>query len=146
MGLTIVWTPSGGDPVTLCDLSDGWWAAFEHWAVEGLEQEDRLAFSESVFRQMRGNVSGQVVFKVGHSHDTPDAAAAWFQSIAALLASSAQSGSGKLVITIGATVWSYTGATFKRVEPTKFNGREWWLRYTFGVGAMDAPVTDPTGE
>ncbi len=114
----------------------------EQWPQEGVEQVDRLAFGATVFRSMRGNVSGECKFRVGHSHATPDAAAAWFQSVAALQAASAGLGTGQLVITIGGTIWSYSAATFRRVEPVTFNGCEWWLRYDFGVTQMDAPSTD----
>ena len=139
---TIVWTPAGGDPVTLCDLAAGWWPVFEQWPVQGEEQVDRLAFGASVFRYMRGNVSGDAVFTVGHSHDSVDAGAAWFQSVCRVLASSAAVGIGTLVVTIGATTWSYSRATFRRVDPVRMNGCEWVLRYTFGVTQLDAPVTD----
>ena len=139
---TIVWTPSGLGSVTLCDLSQGWWPEFEQWPQEAVEQMDRLAFGGSVFRQMRGNVSGDCVFKVGKSHANRDVAAAWFQAMAACHANSVLVGIGQLVVTIGATVWSYSAATFKRIEPMKMNGSEWWLRYSFGVTQMDAPSTD----
>ena len=104
---------------------------------------DRLAFGPSVFRYMRGNVSGDAVFTVGHSHESLDDGAAWFQQMSRLQASSAQAGDGKLVVTIGATVWSYSGATFKRVDPVKMNGCEWVLRYSFGVTQMDEVEVEP---
>jgi hypothetical protein len=151
---TIVWTPSGGGAITLCDLSQGWWPVFEQWPAQGEEQMDRLAFGPSVFRYMRGNVSGDAVFTVSHSHPSFDDGAAWFQYVARLQASSALAGDGKLVVTIGSTIWSYSGATFRRVDPVKMNGCEWTLRYNFGVTQLDAldsdngapspgPATDP---
>ncbi len=140
---TIVWTPSGLAAVTLCDLSAGWFPTFEQWPKDAVEQEDRLAFGASVFRCMRGNVSGQMVFKVDHSFDSPDDAAAWWQTVEDLHAASAVAGNGNLTVTIGGTAWSYSGATFKRPEPVLMNAQQWTLRYTFGVVTRDPPVTDP---
>jgi len=135
---TIVWTPTGGDAVMLCDLAAGWWPAFDQWTVQAMEQLDHLAFGGSVFRVMRGNVSGEVGFTVAHSHASFDDGAAWFQAQTRLLAASALVGGGRLVVTIGGTVWGYTGATWHQVAPVRMNGCEWVLRYGFGVTQMDS--------
>jgi hypothetical protein len=129
---TIVWTPTGGSAKTLCDLSQQWWPVLEQLPSEAEEQVDRLAFGPEVSRIMRGNRSGDIVFTVGHSHASAAAAAAWYAGIDALVG-----GMGRLVITIGTTVWSFSGATFPHLEPTRINGVEWVLRYRFGRTVMD---------
>jgi hypothetical protein len=137
---TIVWTPTGGAAVTLCDLSLGYRPVLEQLPSEALEQVDRLAFGTVVSRIMRANRSGDVVFTVGFSHASAAAAAAWYATIDALVG-----GMGQLVITINTTVWSFSNATFRAMAPTRINGVEWVLRYTFGRTVMDVPLdTDPS--
>ena len=137
---TIVWTPAGGAAATLCDLSASWWPVLEQLPSEALEQVDRLAFGPVVSRIMRANRSGDVVFSVGHSHTSQADGAAWYAAVDALVG-----GTGQLVVTIGATVWSFSGATFRSMAPTRINGVEWVLRYTFGRTVMDVPLdTDPS--
>lgn len=125
---TIVWTPAGGEAVTLCDLADKWWPVLEQLPAEGAEQVDRLAFGGTVARYMRGNVSGEVVFSVSHSHDTQADAATWYSGVRGHLCEM-----GTLEITINTVVLTFQAATFKRLEPTLLEGTRWTLRYSFGV-------------
>jgi hypothetical protein len=129
---TIVFTPTGEDAVTLCDLADKWWPVLEQLPAEGVEQVDRLAFGGVVARVMRGNVSGEVVFSVSHSHASLDEAAGWYATMRGQVALS-----GKLEITINTVVLTFLGATFRRLEPTLMEGCRWTLRYSFGVTELD---------
>ncbi len=123
-----VWQPYGAVPQTLGDDSNHWFITLDQLGGQGHEQVELLLQSASPYRQMLGNVSGDTVFGVLHSHATRDAAARYFAS-----QYNAIGARGLLVLRFDSATLTMAGANLRGLIAAVRNGCEWTLRYTFGI-------------
>lgn len=126
-----VWTPTGGGAITLADDANMVRMKIEQLGAMGVEQIEQLAFSPDVFRTMRGNIAGDLVFTAQQSFASRDAAGTYYKARYAEIGET-----GSMVITIDVVTMTMANATWKGCAVALFNGLEWVLRYTFGITTL----------
>ena len=125
---TAVWTPAGGSPTTLGDVSAKYTIQIEQLGGQCQEQLVNLFASANPARIPRGNVAGDCVFSSVQSYATRAAAAADFKAKFGLLGAT-----GSLVLTMDATTLTMANATYRAVHTVKVEGLRWTMRHTFGI-------------
>lgn len=129
--MNITFTPTGGSAATLGDDPTKWFIQLEQGGAVAIEQVVPLLQSPSPSRQLLGNVSGDEVFTVKHSHASRDAAATYYKGQRATIGTQ-----GSLVMTFTSTTFTFALANLRGVMAIERDGLLWTLRYTFGVTTM----------
>ncbi len=129
--MNLIWTPTGGSPVTLGDDSVKQTITVEQLDAPALVQ--KLLFFRGVNAQLvtRGGDEGVFIAVVQPSLADSDAASAYLKSE---YARSGQAGSlawGRV-----GTTFTFTGAVLRRVTVAALNGARLRVRYTFGFSSM----------
>ena len=138
--MTAVFTPAGGDAVTLVDDANRLFGQLHDLSLEAVEQVDGLAYSNTASRLMRGNVRGPCVLSAWKSFTTADQAAAYLATALSLM-----NQTGTLALQFGATALSFPGATLPMVSREELDGARVRVRYSFGITAIAPQATDPSG-
>ena len=123
---------TGGSPVTLVDDANRLFGQILDLSDQAQEQVTPLFRASHPARFMRGNVAGQCVFSAWKSLTTVALAAAYVKAELARV-----NQTGALVLTLGATTLTMTGATLRNVAREEWDGVFVRVRYTFGIGGVD---------
>ena len=136
---TIVFTPTGGDAVTLLDVEEKHLGTIQSWGGMAAEDVEHMFEQMSPQRLMLGNVAGDFVMVSELEQADQGAMLAYFISQRALM-----NQVGVLAVTMRGVVASMQNAACKSVEPTSLQTAvRWPLKYVFGISLIDPPATDP---
>jgi hypothetical protein len=136
---TIVFTPAGGEAVTLADVAAKHTAVIHTWGGMAVEDVEQMFEQAAALRLLLGNVAGDFVFTSQKAAASRGAMLAYFMAQRGLI-----NRAGQLVVTIDGVVAAMSNATCRGVEPAGFDGVRWPLKYTFGITLIDpAPDFDP---
>jgi len=127
-----IWTPAGGDEVTLGDDAARAALELEALGAQAVEQVTELFRGASQARFPRGNARGPVVFTAGMAHADLDAAAAYYREMARRV-----NERGQLRLEFGWEALVWEGALLMAVESVDRLGVYWRLRYRFSVGVVE---------
>ena len=134
---TIVWTPAGGDAVTLGDVAAKHTVTIHSWGGMAAEDVAQMFEQAAPQRLLLGNVAGEFVFTSELEQASRGAMLAYF-----ILHRSFMNRMGELVVTIDEVEAVMRNVTCRGVEPAGFGGVRWPLKYTFGITLIDPPATD----
>jgi hypothetical protein len=112
--------------VTIGDDSTKYFCFVDQWGAQSLVQNDPLAFGANPFVDGRGNISGVFAARVAHSHDTRQAAEAYFAAELARLNTQSD-----LVITVDGKKITHANALLHSVIANTLDGTFWVISYTF---------------
>ena len=135
---TIVFTPAGGEAVTLLDVAEKHTGRIERWGGAAAEAVEQMFQQMSPQRLMLGNVAGDFVMVSEREQTDAGAMLTYFMAQRALM-----NQIGTLVVTIRDVVATMQNATCKSVEPVSLETAvRWPLRFTFGVSVIDPVATE----
>jgi hypothetical protein len=137
--LTIVFTPNGGDAVTLLDAEAKHTGRIQSWSGAALEDVETMFEQMSPLRLMLGNVAGDFVMVSELEQESHGAMLAYFMEQRGLI-----NQVGVLTVTVQDVVATMQNAACKSVEPVSLETAvRWPLKYVFGISLIDPPETDP---
>jgi len=134
---TIVFTPAGGDALTLADVAAKHTATIHNWGGMAAEDVEHMFEQDAPLRLLLGNVAGDFIFTAEREQASRGAMLSYFMAHRSQI-----NQIGTLTVTIDEVAAVMRNATFRGVEPAGFDGVRWPLKYTFGVTVIDPPARD----